>query len=199
MDFLKPLKSKKFYLIFALLILIGYVFINLFPSNSVNISEAFNSSRMQTALISEDIINLSNQIKNGVLKINELEEKKNYKEAFNTINEINLKILDVRAKAVELSKELQTMTLELNNIKAGGAEKFALASITNRVIIINHLINYSDYLFQLNLALEKRFYGQNNKDEILSLINKINAEVDAINEANEKAKIDIQKFDEALK
>ena len=193
------LKRKKFYLIFTLLILIGYAFINLFSSNSVNVSEVFNLSRMQTALISEDIINLSNQIKNGVLKLNELEEEKNYKEAFNTINEINLKILNVREKAFELSKELQTMTLELNNIKAGGAEKFALASITNRVTIINHLINYTDYLSQLNSALEKRFYGKDNKDEILSLINKINAEVDAINEVNEKAKADIQKFDEALK
>jgi hypothetical protein len=193
------LKSKKFYLIFALLILMGYGLVKLFSSNKLNIPEAFNLSRMQTALISEDIINLSNQIKNGVSKVNELEEKKDYKEAFNTISEINLKILDVRTKAFELSKELQTMTLELNNIQAGGAEKFALASITNRVTIINHLINYTDYLSQLNSALEKRFYGKENKDEILSLINKINAEVDAINEANEKAKADIQKFDEALK
>ena len=193
------LKSKKFYLIFALLILIGYGLIKLPSFNTVNIPEAFNSSRMQTALISEDIINLSNQIKTGVSKVNELEEKKDYKGAFNTLSEINLKILDVRAKAFELSKDLQTMTLELNNIKAGGAEKFALASITNRVTIINHLINYTDYLSQLNSALEKRFYGKDNKDEILSLINKINAEVDAINEANEKAKADIQKFDEALK
>jgi hypothetical protein len=193
------LKSKKFYLIFALSILIGYGLIKLFSFNTVNIPEAFNSSRMQTALISEDIINLSNQIKTGVLKVNELEGKKDYKGAFNTLSEINLKILNVREKAFELSKDLQTMTLELNNIKAGGAEKFALASITNRVTIINHLINYTDYLSQLNLALEKRFYGKDNKDEILSLINKINAEVDAINEANEKAKADIQKFDEALK
>jgi hypothetical protein len=193
------LKSKKFYLIFALLISGGYGIISLLSLNPISIPEAFNLSRMQTALISEDIINLSNQIKTGVSKVNELEEKKDYKGAFNTLSEINLKILDVRAKAFELSKDLQTMTLELNNIKAGGAEKFALASITNRVTIINHLINYTDYLSQLNSALEKRFYGKDNKDEILSLINKINAEVDAINEANEKAKADIQKFDEALK
>jgi len=193
------LRGKKFYLIFVLLILGSYWLINFSYTKSINIPEAFNLSRMQTALISEEIINLSNQIKTGVSKVNELEEKKDYKGAFNTLSEINLKILNVREKAFELSKELQTMTLELNNIKAGGAEKFALASITNRVTIINHLINYTDYLSQLNSALEKRFYGKDNKDEILSLINKINAEVDAINEANEKAKADIQKFDEALK
>ena len=193
------LRGKKFYLIFVLLILGSYWLINFSYTKSINIPEAFNLSRMQTALISEEIINLSNQIKTGVSKVNELEEKKDYKGAFNTLSEINLKILNVRAKAFELSKDLQTMTLELNNIKAGGAEKFALASITNRVTIINHLINYTDYLSQLNSALEKRFYGKDNKDEILSLINKINAEVDAINEANEKAKTDIQKFDEALK
>ena len=193
------LRGKKFYLIFVLLILGSYWLINFSYTKSINIPEAFNLSRMQTALISEEIINLSNQIKTGVSKVNELEEKKDYKGAFNTLSEINLKILNVREKAFKLSKELQTMTLELNNIKAGGAEKFALASITNRVTIINHLINYTDYLSQLNSALEKRFYGKDNKDEILSLINKINAEVDAINEANEKAKADIQKFDEALK
>jgi predicted nucleic acid-binding Zn-ribbon protein len=193
------LRQKKFYLIFIFLILIGYISFKSISGQSVKIPEEFLNSRLQSAIISEEIINLSNQIKDGVSQINQLDEQKKYKEAFNLISELNTKILEIRKKAVDLSKELEIMTKSLNDLKVkGGAEKLAVSSITNRVIIINHLINYSDYLFQLNLALENRFYGKSNKDEILNLINKINSEVEAINKANEKAKIDMEKFDTAL-
>ena len=193
------LQQKKFYLIFIFLILIGYISFKSISSQSVKIPEEFLNSRLQSAIISEEIINLSNQIKDGVFQINQLDEQKKYKEAFNLISELNTKILEIRKKAVDLSKELEIMTKSLNDLKVkGGAEKLAVSSITNRIIIINHLINYSDYLFQLNLALENRFYGKSNKDEILNLIDKINSEVEAINKANEKAKIDMEKFDTAL-
>jgi len=193
------LQQKKFYLIFIFLILIGYISFKSISSQSVKIPEEFLNSRLQSAIISEEIINLSNQIKDGVSQINQLDEQKKYKEAFNLISELNTKILEIRKKAVDLSKELEIMTKSLNDLKVkGGAEKLAVSSITNRIIIINHLINYSDYLFQLNLELENRFYGKSNKDEILNLINKINSEVEAINKANEKAKIDMEKFDTAL-
>jgi len=193
------LQQKKFYLIFIFLILIGYISFKSISSQSVKIPEEFLNGRLQSAIISEEIINLSNQIKDGVFQINQLDEQKKYKEAFNLISELNTKILEIRKKAVDLSKELEIMTKSLNDLKVkGGAEKLAVSSITNRIIIINHLINYSDYLFQLNLELENRFYGKSNKDEILNLINKINSEVEAINKANEKAKIDMEKFDTAL-
>jgi predicted nucleic acid-binding Zn-ribbon protein len=193
------LRQKKFYLIFILLILIGYISFKSISSKSAEIPEEFLNSRLQSAIISEEIINLSNQIKDGVSQINQLDEQKKYKEAFNLINELNSKILEIRKKAVDLSKELEIMTKSLTELKvSGGAEKLAVSSITNRIIIINHLINYSDYLFQLNLALENRFYGKSNKDEILNLIDKINSEVEAINKANEKAKIDMERFDTAL-
>jgi predicted nucleic acid-binding Zn-ribbon protein len=193
------LRQKKFYLIFIFLILIGYISFKSISSQSVEIPEEFLNSRLQSVIISEEIINLSNQIKDGVFQINQLDEQKKYKEAFNLISELNTKILEIRKKAVDLSKELEIMTKSLNDLKVkGGAEKLAVSSITNRIIIINHLINYSDYLFQLNLALENRFYGKSNKDEILNLIDKINSEVEAINKANEKAKIDMEKFDTAL-
>jgi predicted nucleic acid-binding Zn-ribbon protein len=193
------LRQKKFYLIFILLILIGYISFKSISSKSAEIPEEFLNSRLQSAIISEEIINLSNQIKDGVSQINQLDEQKKYKEAFNLISELNNKILEIRKKAVDLSKELEIMTKSLTELKvSGGAEKLAVSSITNRIIIINHLINYSDYLFQLNLALENRFYGKSNKDEILNLIDKINSEVEAINKANEKAKIDMERFDTAL-
>lgn len=193
------LKQKKFYLIFAVIILIFYGLAEFILSPKIVIPENFTNSRMQTALISQSIIDLSNQIKDNVSKINSLDEEKKYKEAFNLLNETNIKILDIRQKAVELSRELEKMTKELNNVKAQGAESLAISAITNRLTIISHLINYSDYLFQLNLALQNRFYGKNNREEILSLINKINTEVEAINNANSEANLDMAKFDATIK
>lgn len=192
-------KQKKFYLIFAIIMIASYGFLSFIASKNFSISDNFNNSRMQAALISGDIISISNNIKENLSQINRLDEEQKYKEAFNLLNETNLKILDISKKAVDLSKELEIMTKELNNIKAKGAEVYAISAITNRLTIITHLINYRDYLFKLNLALQDRFYGKNNREEIQFLIDKINIEVDAINEANNQAALDMEKFDNALK
>lgn len=193
------LKSKKLYILLILIGVLVYGLTQLISSGDVFISKDFDFSRKQSALIAQDIVNLSTEIKNDISKINDLDKEKKYKEAFNLLNETNLKILDIRQKAIELSKALEIMTKELNNIKAKGNERWAIVAVTNRLTIISRLINYSDYLFDLNLALQKRFYGEDNKKEIEDLIQKINMEATAINEANQKAMEAMQKFDEALK
>lgn len=193
------LKSKKLYILLILIGVLVYGLTQLISSGDVFISKDFDFSRKQSALIAQDIVNLSTEIKNDISKINDLDKEKKYKEAFNLLNETNLKILDIRQKAIELSKTLEIMTKELNNIKAKGNERWAIVAVTNRLTIISRLINYSDYLFDLNLALQKRFYGEDNKKEIEDLIQKINMEATAINEANQKAMEAMQKFDEALK
>ncbi|MCS6788975.1 MAG: hypothetical protein NZ484_00140 [Patescibacteria group bacterium] len=192
-------RDKKFYLVFIFIVLGAYGILNFISWRKVYLTDNFINSRMQTALIAGDIINLSNQVKDNLFKINSFDQEQKYKEAFNLLNETNLKILDISQKAVELSRELEIMTKELNNIKANGGEIYALSAITTRLAIINHLINYRDYLFQLNLALQDRFYGKNNRETIIDLINKINREVDAINNANNQANIEMEKFDNALK
>ncbi|MCX7589909.1 MAG: hypothetical protein N2Z85_03160 [Patescibacteria group bacterium] len=192
-------RDKKFYLVFIFIVLGAYGILNFISWRKVYLTDNFINSRMQTALIAGDIINLSNQVKDNLFKINSFDQEQKYKEAFNLLNETNLKILDISQKAVELSRELEIMTKELNNIKANGGEVYALSAITTRLAIINHLINYRDYLFQLNLALQDRFYGKNNRETIIDLINKINREVDAINNANNQANIEMEKFDNALK
>lgn len=191
-------KNKKLYILLILIGSLVYGLTKLISSGNVFISQEFDFNRKQSALIAQDIVNLSTEIKNDISKINNLDEEKKYKEAFNLLNETNLKILNIRQKAVELSRSLEIMAKELNNIKAKGNEILAISAITHRLTIISRLINYSDYLFQLNLALQKRFYGADNKEEIETLIKKINNEVIAINETNQKANEAMQKFDEAI-
>lgn len=193
------LTNKKLYILLILIGVLIYGLTRFISSDDIFISKDFDFSRRQSALIAQDIVNLSTEIKNDISKINDLDKEKKYKEAFNLLNETNFKILDIRQKAIELSKTLEIMTKELNNIKAKGNERWAIVAVTNRLTIISHLINYSDYLFSLNLALQKRFYGEDNKKEIEDLIQKINMEATAINEANQKAMEAMQKFDEALK
>ena len=192
------LKTNKIYFIFVLSIFVVYIATKLIFSESIFITQEFADARLQSALVSENIIKLATEIKNNVRQINNLEQEKKYKEAFSLLNETNLKILDIRQKAVDLSKQLEVMTKELNNIKAKNKEPLVISAITQRITIINHLINYSDYLFQLNLALEKRFYGANNKDEIISLVDKINSEVEVINELNQRANENMFEFDHYL-
>lgn len=193
------LTNKKLYILLILIGVLIYGLTRFISSDDIFISKDFDFSRRQSALIAQDIVNLSTEIKNDISKINDLDKEKKYKEAFNLLNETNFKISDIRQKAIELSKTLEIMTKELNNIKAKGNERWAIVAVTNRLTIISHLINYSDYLFSLNLALQKRFYGEDNKKEIEDLIQKINMEATAINEANQKAMEAMKKFDEALK
>ncbi len=193
------LKKQTYYFMFIFIIFVVYLGFKIpLNSNKIFIPEQFKKSREQTALISQEIINLSNQIKNNLNKINELDEEKKYTDAFNLIDKTNLTIFDIRKKSIELSKELENMTQSLAEIKTNGRERFAIAAITNRITIITHLINYSDYLFQLNLALQKRFYGANNKNEILDLINKINKEIEAVNSLNTQAENYMVEFDKSI-
>ena len=158
-------------------------------------SKEFTDARLQGALIAQDIVNLSNQVGVDLETVHKLEEQKSFADALILTADLVKKSREVRQRAIELSMELEKMTRALTDITSTDARQAALESIASRMTLINRLINYSDYLSQLLTALQARFEGAKNAEEIATLINQINGEVTAINSFNQQAGQAMDRFD----
>lgn len=161
----------------------------------------FTQARLQGALISQNIVNLSNQLLENLNKVSNLEKEANYLEALNLTTQTLKQSQEIRNEAVKLAQELEKMTVALSGIRSAQAKQVALESISNRLALINRLINYSDYLSQLLEILRNRFFlGTSSENrQIDDLIAKINDEVKAINNFNAEAAAAMEKFDKLIK
>lgn len=192
------------FLVKALIIIIflvagGYALTRFNPTPKI--PQEFVEARLEGALLSQDIVNLSNQLLDNLNKVSELEKKANYLEALNLTTETLKQSQEIRSKAVKLAQKLEKMTIALSEIRSAKAKQVALESISNRLALINRLINYSDYLSQLLEVLRNRFFlgitSQNR--QIDDLIAKINDEVKAINNFNAEATAAMEKFDKLIR
>lgn len=161
----------------------------------------FTQARLEGALISQNIVNVSNQLLDNLKKVSELEKKAEYLEALNLTTQTLKQSQEIRNEAVKLAQELEKMTVSLSGIRSAQAKQAALESVSNRLALINRLINYSDYLNQLLEVLRNRFFlGTSSENrQIDDLIAKINNEVKAINNFNAGAIAAMEKFDKLIK
>jgi hypothetical protein len=190
-------RRVKISLAFVLIIIAGYA-IGRFGFSSDTIPREFTEARLQGALISQTIVDISNQIGSGLEQVNELDKEGKYKEALELTGGLIEKSQEVRGRAVALSRELEQMTKALAGIKSVEARGAALEAIANHLTVINRLISYSDYLAQLLVVLRSRFAGEEPGAEISVLIQQINAEVTAINNFNRQAGKAMERFDEII-
>ncbi len=185
-------QTKKFIWVIGLVIaaIIGFKFLS--PSG---IPKEFTDSRIQGAMIAQDIVNLSNQSVDDIGKINQLDKQGNLLEATNVALETIQKSKDIRTQAVELSNQVSKMTASLSSIESFEARQAALEAISNRLALISRLINYSDYLNQLLQALQEKFAGRAGDEKVQEAIVQINAEVTAINNFNTQSTQAMNRFD----
>ncbi len=177
----------------------GLYFLAGFLGLSGGIPKEFTDARLQGALISQNIVNLSNQSVLDLVEVNKLDQARNYTEALNSASEIIQKSQAIRDLAVQLSAQVETMTKSLSQIKSFEARQAALEAIANRLALISRLINYSGYLGQLLDVLRYKFDGGSARySQTASLIDQINAEVRAINNFNGQATQAMERFDAAV-
>ena len=190
-------KKGKIYAIFFGILFGGYVLYRLVAASGA--PKEFEDARMKGATISQDIVNLSNQVKDDLLVVNQLDKEWRYNEAFAKAQEVADKTKEIRGKAVELSNQLQVMTSSLSKIGGEEAKQAVLESVSNRLALLSRLINYSDYISQLVSVLRDRFTGNSGSATTVSvLVDQINAEVTAINSFNQSATAAMSRFDKAL-
>ncbi len=195
--------SRKLVIFFVFVLLVGggYTFYHYWSSVGV-ISPDFNESRVQGALIAQNIVTLSNQSALDLSKIGELDRAGKFTEAVNLTSDAVAQSQKIRDQAVALSSETEKMTKSLSSIDSFEARQAALESIANRLALISRLINYSGYLSQLLDILRDRFDGNITKGQtaqIGSLVQLINGEVNAINNFNNQAAQAMDRFDKIVK
>jgi len=167
---------------------------------SGGVPQEFANSRLQGAIIAQNIVRLSGESVLDLAEINRLDQARNYTEALNLAAEVVQRSQEIRDEAIALSREVEKMTMALSEIRSLEARQAALEAIANRLALISRLINYSGYLGQLLDILGGRFDGSYvSYGEAGRLIDQINAEVRAINNFNKQATRAMERFDEIVK
>ncbi|MDO8504426.1 MAG: hypothetical protein Q7S36_01075 [Candidatus Liptonbacteria bacterium] len=193
----KMTKHGKIYVVFACMLFGGYVVYRLV--SAAGSPKDFDEARLKGASISQEIVNLSNQLKDELFGVNELDRNGDYTAALTRVTEIAKRTEDIRGKAVELSGELQRMTTSLSKIGSDDAKQAVLESVSNRLALLSRLINYSDYVYQLVSVLRDKFTGNYPASQkVATLVGQINAEVTAINSFNQSAMAAMDRFDKAV-
>ncbi len=173
---------------------IGFFGIRLWSTTN-KIPKEFTEARIQGAVISQNIINLSNQSAKDLEDINRLDREQNFSQATDVALKAIQESQEIRSQAVALSNQVSRMTRALSAIDSFNARQAALESIASRLALISRLINYSDYLNQLLNTLQARFSGQTGDHRVEGIISQINAEVTAINNFNNQATQAMGRFD----
>lgn len=189
-------RKNKFYIGFSIIVIAGYVTYKVILASTFGTPKDFSEARERGALISQEIVNLSNDLGANLKEINKLDKEGDLTAALQKTTELATKSIEIRSKAVELSGELEKMTSSLPKIKQEEAKQAVLDSVSNRLALIGRLINYSDYVYQLLSVLRDRFTNQYVEyGKVDSLIAKINEEVQAVNSFNQEAISAMEKFD----
>jgi hypothetical protein len=188
-------RRTKIILAFIIVVAAGYAIATLTRGGG-GIPQDFTEARLQGAVIAQNIVNLSNQSTADLAKVNELDAKRDYKNALKLATELVTQSQGIRDKAVELSTQIGEMTKALSNISDFDARQAALESISSRLALINQLINYSADLSRLLDVLQDRFAGKGGSGAaVQALVNQINTEVNAINNFNSQAGQAMDRFD----
>ena len=188
-------KRNKLYLIFTAILFGGYIVYRLVAA-ATGTPKSFEDARVKGGQIAQDIVNISADLKTELTEINKLDKQGDYAEALKKVTDVANRTTDIRAKAVELSGQLQIMTSALPKIGNEDAKQAVLDSVSNRLALLSRLINYSDYVYQLLSVLRDKFTGVWHKPgQVAELVNQINAEVTAVNAFNQSAMAAMARFD----
>lgn len=188
-------RRTKAILIFVAIVVLGYAVVR-FTQGSGAVPRDFTDARLQGAIIGQNIVNLSNQSTETLAQVNALDQKQDYTSALAATADLVTQSQEIRDQAIQLSGQIEQMTTALSGISDLNARQAALESISNRLALINQLINYSGDLGKLMDVLRSRFSSKGGTNaEVQALVNQINTDVNAINNFNSQAGQAMDRFD----
>jgi DNA repair ATPase RecN len=188
-------RRTKIVLAFIIVVVIGYGIV-LYTQSQNSIPVSFTNARAQSAIIAQNIVNLSNQSTAALGQVDQYDKEGDYSDALKLVTNLVSQSEDIRNQAVALSTQVGTMTQSLSGISNFDAQQAALESISNRLALINQLISYSADLSQLLDTLQSRFSGASGTNaQVQTLVNQINTDVNAINNFNSQAGQAMDRFD----
>lgn len=173
-------------------------FSGIIGANKPFVPPEFLEAKSKGAVIAERIVSLSKESITNLAEMSAEDEIGNYTAGLELILKEVERNKEARDEALELSKELGKMTASLTQVKPEAATRAGLEAIINESQIVQRLINYNSYIFQLLDILQGRFTGGSSgpgtDEKVKELIGKMNEEAKAVNELNEKYKIQMSEF-----
>lgn len=182
-------------IIFFAIILIAYFIIRFIQVETRNIPPDFLKARQEASLIATQIVSLSGDSASKLDEISNLDQQRKYTEALNLVSAELEKNKEARDKAIDLSKQLEAMAINLGEISPSSAGQKALQAVSYETALISRLITYNDYLTQLLEVLRGKFLGSTDDGRVADLVSKINNEAQAINDLNQKFNDTMKEFD----
>jgi dynactin complex subunit len=180
---------------FIILIVAGYGLVLFWRAQNA-VPANFTAARAQGAIITQTIVNNSNQSTDELNAINKYDQEGDYTDALASTTALISQNAGVRTEAVQLAAQIQQMSTEIPNIKSTDAQQAAVQSMTNRLALINELLTYSNDLNHLLVVLQSRFSGTPQPNsEVSNIVSQINADVNMINNFNAQAGQAMDKFD----
>ncbi len=182
--------------VLAGILVAGSLVISLVLSFDGGVPKEFSEARLQGAMISQTIVELSSKSTLDLESIGRLEKAGNYKGALEVVASAVKRSQEIRENALKLSKELEKMTLGLSDLDSFEARQAALEAISNHLALVSRLINYSAYMGDLLGIIQSKLSGDwSRSGQIQELLNQVNAEVAAINSFNNQANQSMERFD----
>lgn len=188
-------RRTKIIAVFLALIIVGTV-TAWFSSRHSGVPKDFTQARQQGALIAQNIVDLSNQSTNDLTQVNSLDKSGDYTNALIITTNIINKNQSLHDQAVSLSDQIEAMAKSLPEISSSNARQAALDAISSRLALVSELINYSGDLEHLLVTLQGHFTGASiAPDDVQTIVNQINTDVNAINNFNGQAQQSMVQFD----
>ena len=200
MSRLLPRRIGIFIAFVAVLFLVYGLWSLIFASNEPFVPTAFTEANKESALIASDIVSFSMESSKNLSRINELDRSGNHGEAIRLVAEEIKRNEELKKRAHDLSLQLGSMASVLPNIRPQAATEAALEALNYETSIVLSLINYSNSLNDLLVALDDKFNGRGDfsPGRVEELVEKINSEAQAINRMNEDYKESIDRFESLL-
>lgn len=196
---LKPAALKKLLtggVILAVVLILGAYFWS--KESRGYVPRAFTEARVQGGDASAQIVSISQESISSLASIQTDETAGNGLAGLKTIlYEINQNGI-ARNAAVDLSKNLEVMAQNLNQVSPTGATKVGLEAILDESQIVNKLISYNADSYNLLELLRSRLEGnqsQANETEVKKTIETMNSEAKQINDLNNQYKTLMGEFD----
>lgn len=168
----------------------GYYFL----SAKAFVPEIFSEARNKSSLIAAELVSILDKSLKSLDKISEEDRNYRFTSALNLVKQEIQNIEMARAKALELSSELEKMAQALQDIRPVKARNLVLEAVTQEVSLIVHITYYNTYLDGLLQVLKMKFmedfdYDSNDVQIFISNMNKEAEEINSINESfNQKLK-----------
>lgn len=163
-----------------------------------NVPQDFIDARLESSAIAGEIVRLSKDVIELLDDIAQNDRLGNRAEALALVSSAVVNNQSSQQEALRLSVELEKMARLLPQIEPARARELATAAISSEVALVSRLISYNDLLNQLFELLRSKFvmgYGNSN-GKVHVLVEKINAEAQAINDLDRRFNEAIKEFDD---